>query len=81
MQYHDLRCTAAIVMVRFGSPSLCADEGICSVSLFVANGLSCAVCKDEYGLDENVLKLPCKHLFHVDCVKPWLELVSTYFAL
>eukprot|EP00794_Sanderia_malayensis_P009804 gene9804-10809_t len=34
----------------------------------------CAVCKEAYKLDEKALKLPCKHLFHSECVKPWLEL-------
>jgi len=40
----------------------------------VVDGMTCAVCKDEYILDEEVVKLPCKHLFHDQCVKPWLEL-------
>jgi E3 ubiquitin-protein ligase RNF115/126 len=38
------------------------------------NGLlECSVCKDEFGLKENVKKLPCKHYFHEGCISPWLE--------
>jgi hypothetical protein len=34
---------------------------------------SCAVCKDCFVKDEMALKLPCKHLYHKDCILPWLE--------
>lgn len=40
----------------------------------VEDNQECAVCKESYILEEEVLKLPCKHLFHPVCVKPWLEL-------
>lgn len=34
----------------------------------------CAVCREEYSLEERVKRLPCGHLFHPDCVDPWLEM-------
>lgn len=34
---------------------------------------SCSVCKDEYEVKQNLLYLPCKHLFHDDCILPWLK--------
>nr|XP_043617621.1 E3 ubiquitin-protein ligase RING1-like [Erigeron canadensis] len=34
----------------------------------------CAVCKDSFELDEEVKQLPCKHMYHPDCILPWLEL-------
>ena len=38
------------------------------------NGLiECSVCKEEFTLIEKVKKLPCKHYFHEDCLRPWLE--------
>lgn len=34
---------------------------------------SCAVCKDEFGVGESCLVMPCKHHFHNDCLLPWLK--------
>nr|XP_040027370.1 E3 ubiquitin-protein ligase RNF126-like [Gasterosteus aculeatus aculeatus] len=39
----------------------------------VGAGLECPVCKEDYCVEENVRQLPCNHLFHNDCVVPWLE--------
>lgn len=33
----------------------------------------CSVCKDEYELNQKIIKLPCSHLFHDDCIMPWLK--------
>eukprot|EP01103_Thecamoeba_quadrilineata_P003663 TRINITY_DN13422_c0_g1_i1.p1 TRINITY_DN13422_c0_g1~~TRINITY_DN13422_c0_g1_i1.p1 ORF type:complete len:210 (+),score=27.38 TRINITY_DN13422_c0_g1_i1:154-783(+) len=33
----------------------------------------CAVCKDEFIKENQVVELPCEHLFHKDCILPWLE--------
>ncbi|KAF9357088.1 hypothetical protein BGX26_004262 [Mortierella sp. AD094] len=37
----------------------------------------CSVCKDEFNLEDNLLQLPCKHIFHEDCIKPWLKVSGT----
>ncbi|XP_041695541.1 E3 ubiquitin-protein ligase RNF126-like [Coregonus clupeaformis] len=39
----------------------------------VGSGLECPVCKEDYSAGENVRQLPCNHLFHNDCIIPWLE--------
>lgn len=33
---------------------------------------SCAVCKEEFVLGSEVKKLPCNHIYHGDCIIPWL---------
>lgn len=32
----------------------------------------CAVCQERYQVREALNQLPCSHLFHVECLKPWL---------
>eukprot|EP00831_Metopus_contortus_P003866 TRINITY_DN11423_c0_g1_i2.p3 TRINITY_DN11423_c0_g1~~TRINITY_DN11423_c0_g1_i2.p3 ORF type:complete len:115 (-),score=16.22 TRINITY_DN11423_c0_g1_i2:225-569(-) len=32
----------------------------------------CSICKEEFKKGEKVYKLPCKHLFHGECILQWL---------
>jgi E3 ubiquitin-protein ligase RNF115/126 len=34
---------------------------------------NCSVCKEEFQLNDKVIKIPCKHIFHQDCILPWLN--------
>mmetsp|Transcript_2204 Transcript_2204/g.3671 ORF Transcript_2204/g.3671 Transcript_2204/m.3671 type:complete len:384 (+) Transcript_2204:180-1331(+) len=36
-------------------------------------GIPCPVCLDEMKVRDVVKRLPCKHMFHPNCVIPWLE--------
>ncbi|XP_072982127.1 uncharacterized protein [Typha latifolia] len=36
--------------------------------------LPCAVCKDDFPLLSPARRLPCGHLYHSDCIIPWLSL-------
>ncbi|KAJ7971145.1 E3 ubiquitin-protein ligase RING1-like [Quillaja saponaria] len=39
--------------------------------------VSCAICKDEVLLEEKVMRLPCFHYYHGDCILPWLSIRNT----
>lgn len=38
---------------------------------------SCAICRCDYELKEEVLRLPCEHIFHSPCVTTWLKMHAT----
>lgn len=40
----------------------------------IASDLHCAVCKDVFELKTEVKEMPCKHLYHSECIIPWLSL-------
>ncbi|CAG9326065.1 unnamed protein product [Blepharisma stoltei] len=35
--------------------------------------LDCPVCKDNFTKQSDLLKLPCNHIFHKECVVNWLK--------
>ncbi|KYB24961.1 E3 ubiquitin-protein ligase Iruka isoform X1 [Tribolium castaneum] len=39
--------------------------------------LQCSVCWEDFQLGENVRQLPCTHIYHEPCIRPWLELHGT----
>lgn len=65
-----------------GSPPASADDIDRLQTLNIAQEhidkeSQCSVCMEDFALDESVLSLVCQHLFHKDCIKPWLELHNT----
>lgn len=33
---------------------------------------NCVICLCEFDLEDHVTVLPCKHIYHKDCIEPWL---------
>ncbi|WVQ82327.1 hypothetical protein IAT38_004455 [Cryptococcus sp. DSM 104549] len=42
-------------------------------SLAASTYKDCPVCKDDYEVGQEVMKVPCGHIFHPDCLQPWLR--------
>mmetsp|Transcript_11329 Transcript_11329/g.16781 ORF Transcript_11329/g.16781 Transcript_11329/m.16781 type:complete len:297 (+) Transcript_11329:135-1025(+) len=34
---------------------------------------SCSLCLDEYKINDKLLKLPCYHLYHDECIRKWIS--------
>ncbi|XP_020079709.1 E3 ubiquitin-protein ligase RING1-like [Ananas comosus] len=48
-----------------------------SCDLLDSGEAQCAVCMDAFEIGSEAKQLPCKHIFHRDCILPWLELHSS----
>ncbi|KAL3502283.1 hypothetical protein ACH5RR_036732 [Cinchona calisaya] len=65
---------------RYGTPpaSKISMEGLPNVkvdeSMMKSELAQCAVCKDDFELGIEVKQMPCKHVYHKDCIMPWLEI-------
>eukprot|EP00271_Cylindrocystis_brebissonii_P005798 TRINITY_DN18092_c0_g1_i1.p1 TRINITY_DN18092_c0_g1~~TRINITY_DN18092_c0_g1_i1.p1 ORF type:complete len:1044 (-),score=226.55 TRINITY_DN18092_c0_g1_i1:1113-3914(-) len=73
-----LQMVAANDSSRQGPPpaSRAAIEALTSVQVTLVHlesGQSvCAVCKESGALEETLTQLPCNHLYHEECILPWL---------
>ena len=46
-------------------------------TLKTAQDPMCVICSEEFKVNDVVLSLPCKHLFHAACCEKWLEINNT----
>ncbi|XP_076938101.1 uncharacterized protein LOC143606106 [Bidens hawaiensis] len=52
-------------------------ENLSSVVIKSENSALCAVCKDEIAVGFMANKLPCHHVYHGECIVPWLGIRNT----
>lgn len=63
---------------RYGAPpaSKSAVEAMPTVQIseehLGTDAAQCAVCKDEFIVGKSVRQMPCKHMYHEECIMPWL---------
>ncbi len=58
-----------------GASQLSLQEDVQDV-VIDQNLVSCAICTDHFSLGQDAKRLPCKHVFHDDCILPWLKSVG-----
>jgi E3 ubiquitin-protein ligase RNF115/126 len=69
---------------RYGTPptakaavAALPDVAVSADMMAADGGAQCAVCMDDFELGAAAKQLPCNHVFHKDCILPWLELHSS----
>ncbi|GJN29975.1 hypothetical protein PR202_gb18246 [Eleusine coracana subsp. coracana] len=69
---------------RYGTPpaaksavAALPDVTVSTDMMQADGGAQCAVCMDDFLLGASAKQLPCKHVFHKDCILPWLDLHSS----
>ncbi|KAG6532773.1 E3 ubiquitin-protein ligase RING1-like [Zingiber officinale] len=45
-----------------------------SLELLASDEAQCSVCMDTFEMGNEAKQMPCKHIFHKNCILPWLEL-------
>lgn len=69
---------------RYGTPpaSKAAVEALPAVTISEEHlrhdsSSECVVCREDFEVGEETRQLPCKHLYHHDCIIPWLKIHSS----
>uniref|UniRef100_A0A0D6QWC7 RING-type E3 ubiquitin transferase n=1 Tax=Araucaria cunninghamii TaxID=56994 RepID=A0A0D6QWC7_ARACU len=68
---------------RYGTPpaAKAAVEAMPTVNITLdhlnSDAGQCAVCKDTFEEGASARQMPCKHMYHSECILPWLDLHST----
>lgn len=47
------------------------------ISTHVSSDSHCAVCTEAFSIGSEAREMPCKHIYHPECIHPWLSLRSS----
>jgi hypothetical protein len=47
-------------------------ESLLYKDLNIVESMQCLICTEEFVESDNIKKIKCNHLFHCECIKPWL---------
>ncbi|KAL7560952.1 hypothetical protein ACA910_022439 [Epithemia clementina (nom. ined.)] len=76
-EHQDENCEAQELV----SPTALASSATTSSSMMTPHSRACAICLEDLdsslrqegsSLDRNHFQLPCHHVYHADCILPWL---------
>ncbi|KFK35214.1 hypothetical protein AALP_AA5G255300 [Arabis alpina] len=62
----------SIPTIQISSSMLCSNPDL-DLDLDPDSVLLCAVCKEDFVIGESAKRLPCNHIYHSDCIVPWLS--------
>ncbi|XP_020580745.1 E3 ubiquitin-protein ligase RDUF1-like [Phalaenopsis equestris] len=54
--------------------SKAAIESMPTIEITASQDCNCAVCMEPFDLGAEAREMPCKHIYHQDCILPWLSL-------
>lgn len=54
--------------------SKAAIESMPTIEITNSQDCNCAVCMEPFDLGAEAREMPCKHIYHQDCILPWLSL-------
>lgn len=70
-QQHQPRATPTSSKALQKLPEIIIEEK------HLAQKLECTICKDSFSLGDQTIQLPCEHLYHSECIQPWLAQNNT----